>query len=99
MLSYFFSLKCFHGHLCQTSFFENHKGNTFVVIHYGVMSPLLKPAFPVITRFVLNKCHFTFHKCLAQMSVSKTTTLFNSKFPSNDVKLNLNFFPSQIISR
>ena len=39
-----------------------------------------------------------FHKCLAQMSVSKTTTLFNSKFPSNDVKLNLNFFPSQIIS-
>ena len=32
------------------------------------------------------------------MSVSKTTTLFNSKFQSNDVKLNLNFFQSQIIS-
>ena len=32
------------------------------------------------------------------MSVSKTTTLFNLKFPSNDVKLNLNFLPSQIIS-
>ena len=26
------------------------------------------------------------------MSRSKTTTLFNSKLPSNDVKLNLNFF-------
>ena len=36
----FFSLKCFHGfHFCQTSAFENHKGNSFAVIHYGVMSP------------------------------------------------------------
>ena len=32
------------------------------------------------------------------MSLCKTTMLFNLKFPSNDVKLNLNFFPSQIIS-
>ena len=32
------------------------------------------------------------------MSVSKTTRLFNSKFPSNDIQLNLNFFPSQIIT-
>ena len=32
------------------------------------------------------------------MSVVKTTTLFKSKFPSNDVKLNVNFIPSQIIS-
>ena len=29
--------------------------------------------------------------------MSKTTTLFNSKFPSNDVRLKLNFYPSQII--
>ena len=36
---YFFLLKCFHGHFCQTSVFENHKGNSFVVIHYGVLSP------------------------------------------------------------
>ena len=34
------------------------------------------------------------HKCL----MSKTRTLFNSNLPSNDVKLSLNFFPSQIIS-
>ena len=32
------------------------------------------------------------------MSLSKTTTLFNSKLPANDVKLNLNLFLSQIIS-
>ena len=32
------------------------------------------------------------------MSVSETTTLFNLKFQLNDVKLILNFFPSQIIS-
>ena len=32
------------------------------------------------------------------MSVSKTTTIFNSKLPSNDIKLNLNVFPSKIIS-
>ena len=32
------------------------------------------------------------------MSVSKTTMLFNSKFPSNDIRLDLNFFHSQIIS-
>ena len=32
------------------------------------------------------------------MSVSKTTMLFNLKFPSNDVKLKLNFFLFQIIS-
>ena len=67
-------------------------------MNYGVMSPELKTVFPVITRFVLNKCHFTFQKCLAQMSVSKTTTLFNLKLPSTYVKLNFNFFPSQIIS-
>ena len=32
------------------------------------------------------------------MFVSKTTMLFNLKFQSNYIELNLNFFPSQIIS-
>ena len=39
LILYFFRLNIFIGHFCQTVVFKNHKGNSFAVINYGVMSP------------------------------------------------------------
>ena len=36
LMLYFYLLKCFYGHFCQMFVFENHKGNSFAVINYGL---------------------------------------------------------------
>ena len=44
------------------------------------------------------KWHFTFCRCLTQMSMSKTTSLFSPKSPSYGFKPNLNVYLFQIIT-
>ena len=39
---------------------------------------------PIKTRFAHGKRHPAIHKCLALISMSKTTSLFNPKPPAND---------------
>ena len=38
--------------ICSPFGKHKYKGNSFIVINYGVMRPYLKTAFPVITRYV-----------------------------------------------
>ena len=70
------------------------KPNSFAVVNYGGMGPYLKKNNSICSHKSL-RIQFGFHKCLAQMSLCKTTSLLNSNFPSNGIKPN---YKNQIIS-
>ena len=59
---------------CQTTSSAKHKLDCFAVINNGVMVLNSNPVVPIKTRFAHDKRHSAHHKCLARMSVSKTTS-------------------------
>ena len=70
----------------------------FVGIDNGIMVPNLNSVFPIESRFVHGKRYSVINKSLALMSVSKTTSSFHQKTPTNDFNLNSKFCLFQIVS-
>ena len=80
------ALKCLYCHFVKRLTLQSTNSNCFEVINKGVK--VLSSNSVVPTRFAHGKWHSALHECLALMSVSKTTSLFNQKLPANGFKLN-----------
>lgn len=82
------ALKCLYCHFVKRLALQNTNSNCFAVINNGVKVLNSNSVVPIKTRFAHGKWHSALHECLALMSVSKTTSLFNQKLPANGFKLN-----------
>ena len=82
------ALKCLYCHFVKRLTLQNTNSNCFEVINKGVKVFSSNSAVPIKTRFAHGKWHSALHECLALMSVSKPTSLFNQKLPANGFKLN-----------
>ena len=82
------ALKCLYCHFVKRLALQNTNSNCFAVINNGVLNS--NSGVLMKTRFVHDKIlwHSVLHECLALMSVSKTTSLFNQKFLAKGFKLN-----------
>ena len=78
-------LKCLYCHFVKR--FAKHKLECFAVINNGVKVLNSNSVVPIKTGSAHDKWHSALHECLALMSVSKTTSLFNQKLPANGFKL------------
>ena len=85
-------------HFVKRLALQNTNANCFVVINNRVMVLNLKSVVPIKTHCVHGKQDSALHTCLLLMSLSKTTSLFDQKLPTNGFKLNSKFYLSQIIS-
>ena len=92
------AVKCFFSQFVKRLALQNKTSNYFAVIKTGVLILNLNSVVQMKTRFAHGKQHSALHKCLAMMSVRKTTSIFNPKPPANGFKLNLKFYLSPIIS-
>ena len=88
------ALKWFSCHFVKRLALQNMKLNCFAVIDNGVMVLNLNSVVPIKTRFAHGKRHSALHRCLAPMSVSKATSLFNQKTSANRFKINSVSYPS-----
>ena len=84
------ALKCFYCHFVKRLALQNTNSNCFAVINNGVLVLNLNSVVSIKIRFAHGKRHSAFHRYLALMSVSKTTSLFNQKFLANGFKLTRN---------
>ena len=82
------ALKCLYCHFVKRLTLQNTNSNFFEVINKGVMVLSSNSIVPIITCFPHGKWHSALPECLALMSVSKKTSLFNQKLPANSFKLN-----------
>ena len=92
------ALKCLYCHFVKRLTLQNTNPNCFEVINKGVKVLSSNSVVPIKTRFAHGKWLSALHECLALMSMSKTTSLFNQKLPENSLKLNEKCYLSQITS-
>ena len=82
------ALKCLYCHFVKRLALQNTNSNCFAIINNGVKVLNSNSVVPIKTGFAHGKWHSALHECLALMSVSKTTSLFNQKLPTNGFKFN-----------
>ena len=82
------ALKCLYCHFVKRLALQDTNSNCFAVINNGVKVLNSNSIVPIKTRFEHGKWHSALHECLAVMSVSKTTSLFNKELQAKGFKLN-----------
>ena len=71
------ALKCLYCYFVKSLALQNTNLICFAVINNGVKVLNSKSVIPIKTRLAHGKWRSALHECLALMSVSKTTSLFN----------------------
>ena len=81
------ALKCLYCHCIKHLTLQNKKSNCFEVINKGVKVLSSNSVVPIKTFFAHGKWHSALYVCLALMSVSKTTSLFDKKKKTHSKRL------------